>query len=264
MTITLEAGPVELAYATLAEHYEAFTRGYDHPTWLARLEGLAHEHGLHGRRVLDVACGTGKSLRALLDMGYDAAGCDVSGAMLDVARARSPDVELWRADMRELPDVGLFDWITCLNDALNYLLGDDDLYLALCSMAHRLRPGGLLSFDLNTLSAHRDGFDATWVVQNEGRYLCWRGPGSGEGPGEPGAAEIDIFVCEGDHWTRTLSRHEQRWWSAHDVHRAARAAGFEVVARYGQLPGAVIEPIADEHRHTKSMFFLRCPKGGAR
>ena len=263
MTTTLEAGRVELAYATLAEHYETFTRGYDHQTWVARLERLARAHGLRGRRVLDVACGTGKSLRALLDLGYDAAGCDVSGAMLDVARAHTPRAELCRADMRELPDLGLFDWVTCLNDALNYLLEDADLELALGSMARRLRPSGLLCFDLNTLSAHRDGFDATWVVQDQDRYLCWRGCGSSEGPGEPGAAEIDIFVCEDDLWTRKLSRHEQRWWSAADVHGAARAAGLEVVARYGQLPGAVLEPIADEHRHTKSMYFLQRPKGGA-
>jgi hypothetical protein len=35
--------------------------------------------------------------------------------------------------------------IACLDDALNYLLGDDDLARALASMARLLRPGGLLA-----------------------------------------------------------------------------------------------------------------------
>ena len=33
--------------------------------------------------------------------------------------------------MRALPrSLGIFDWITCLDDALNYLLDDDDLAAA--------------------------------------------------------------------------------------------------------------------------------------
>jgi SAM-dependent methyltransferase len=266
--ITFAPDRAELAYDTLATHYETFTRDYDHRTWLRRLDALARTHGLRGGRVLDVACGTGKSLRALLELGYEVTGCDISAAMLEVARAATPEVVLRRADMRALPELGRFDWVTCLDDALNYLLDDDDLALALASMGRQLRPGGLLCFDLNTLSAHRDGFSATWVVEGDGRYLCWRGCGAASTSGEPGAAEIDIFVREDDGWSRTLSRHEQRWWSAGDVRRAADAAGLEPIARYGQLPGAVLEPAADEERHTKSVFFLRrparpCQEGGA-
>jgi hypothetical protein len=60
--------------------------------------------------------------------GYDGAGCDVSADMLSVAHATLPEVPLHRADMRSLPRrIGVFDWITCLDDALNYLLGDDSL-----------------------------------------------------------------------------------------------------------------------------------------
>jgi SAM-dependent methyltransferase len=78
--------------------------------------------------VLDVGCGTGKSLLPLVRRGYDGAGCDLSPAMLSRARSALPEVPLHRADMRALPrSIGVFDWITCLDDALNYLLGDDDL-----------------------------------------------------------------------------------------------------------------------------------------
>ena len=185
----------ELAYATLAPYYDEFTRHHQHDVWLERLEALARAHGLGGRRVLDVGCGTGKSLLPLVRRGYDGAGCDVSTAMLARARAALPKAPLYRADMRALPrSIGTFDGITCLYDALNYLLGDEDLCRALASMARLLRAGGLLTFDLNSLSAHREGFDATWVVEEPGLFLCWAGRGCGPDPGEPGSADIPLLA----------------------------------------------------------------------
>jgi SAM-dependent methyltransferase len=248
----------ERAYATLAPYYDEFTRHHPHELWLERLEALARAHGLSGRRVLDVACGTGKSLLPLVRRGYQGAGCDLSAAMLARARAALPETPLHRADMRALPrSIGVFDWITCLDDALNYLLGDDDLARALASMARLLRAGGLLTFDLNSLSAHRAGFAATWVVEEPGLFLCWQGRGCGLAPGEPGSADISIFARADGVWLRHASRHEQRWWSGDDVRRACAAAGLRLVAVRGQLPGARLQPHVDESTHTKLVYLAR-------
>jgi SAM-dependent methyltransferase len=248
----------ERAYATLAPYYDAFTRHHQHDLWLERLEGLAREHGLSGRRVLDVACGTGKSLLPLVRRGYEGAGCDLSAGMLERARAALPGAPLHRADMRALPrSLGTFDWITCLDDALNYLLGDDDLTRALASMAGLLRPGGLLTFDLNSLSAHRRGFAATFVVEQPGLFLCWEGRGCGAAPGEPGSAKISIFERAGGAWRRLASRHDQRWWSLDEVERACAAGGLTLEAVRGQLPGARLQADADESAHTKLVYLAR-------
>jgi SAM-dependent methyltransferase len=248
----------ERAYATLAPYYDAFTRDYQHDVWLERLEELALEHGLVGRDVLDVACGTGKSLVPLVRRGYRGTGCDLSPDMLEHARRALPDARLHRADMRALPrSIGVFDWITCLDDALNYLLGDDDLARALASMAALLRRGGLLTFDLNSLSAHRNGFGATWVVEQPGLFLCWEGRGCGPEPGEPGSADISIFERTDESWDRHLSRHDQRWWSKADVVHACKPAGLQLLAVHGQLPGARLQPHADETAHAKLIYLAR-------
>lgn len=248
----------EQAYATLAPYYDALTRNHQHDVWLERLEALACEHGLRGRRVLDVACGTGKSLLPLVRRGYDGAGCDLSVDMLDHARAALPDAPLHRADMRALPrSLGVFDWITCLDDALNYLLDEDDLARALASIARLLAPDGLLTFDLNSLSAHRSGFAATWVVEEPGLFFCWEGRGCAPRPGEPGSADISIFARSNGAWCRHASRHDQRWWSGDDVARACDAAGLRLVAVLGQLPGARLQPSADEAAHTKLVYLAR-------
>ena len=39
--------------------------------------------GLAGRRALDVACGTGRSLEALLELGFEVLGSDASSGMAD-------------------------------------------------------------------------------------------------------------------------------------------------------------------------------------
>ena len=99
------------AYEGLAEHYDEFTAGYDYETWLGALEALAFEHGLRGRRLLDVACGTGKSFEPMARRGYEIAACDLSPAMVELAREKAPPgSDLFVADMRELPVSASSTW----------------------------------------------------------------------------------------------------------------------------------------------------------
>ncbi|WP_447895748.1 class I SAM-dependent DNA methyltransferase [Vreelandella sp. GE22] len=64
-------------------------------------------------RVVDVACGTGDSTLALLDIGRDVLGIDSSEEMLAIAKRRGLTVR--QADYTELPQHGHFDLIsTCM------------------------------------------------------------------------------------------------------------------------------------------------------
>ena len=59
----------------------------------------------------------------MLERGWEVTACDISAAMVELARAKVGDAaELSVADMRELPSFGEFDLVWCLDDAVNYLL----------------------------------------------------------------------------------------------------------------------------------------------
>jgi len=104
----------------LAPASDLLTADYAYGPRLAALERLALRHGLAGRRLRDVACGTGKSFMPLLERGFEVTACDLSPEMVAEARRKAGGpAELHVADMRRLPVLGEFDLITCLDDAIN-------------------------------------------------------------------------------------------------------------------------------------------------
>src|SRR3712207_3877476 len=119
-------------YETFAPFYDSFTREYPYDEWLGDLEGWALRCGLRGRRLLDVACGTGNSFMPMLARGYEVTACDLSPSMAARAKAKAGDrAQVTVADMRALPWRSSFDLVTCVDDSLNYLLSATDLVAAL-------------------------------------------------------------------------------------------------------------------------------------
>lgn len=69
--------------------------------------------------MLDVACGTGRYTRLLLEHGYQAGGADISPEMLEFARARTKGsanlLFLQAGDAEDLPfEDGQFEGVTCM------------------------------------------------------------------------------------------------------------------------------------------------------
>ena len=134
--------PRPLYHELLAPHYDDFTAAYAHDAWVNAIERRATELGLTGRRALDLACGTGKSTLPLLARGYSVLACDISEGMVREARRKLPEYSdaFLVADMRDLPAVGEFDLVLCLDDAVNYLVSDEELEATFAGVAPRARP----------------------------------------------------------------------------------------------------------------------------
>lgn len=123
---------------------------------LARLAlSLIERHGAPGDDLLDLACGAGAGTVALAKAGYSVSALDGSAVMVRYTeeRARAQGVKLGlvqRQDMRSFALPHEFGIVTCLFDALNYLLTEDELAAVFDRVARVLRPGGLFVFDMNT------------------------------------------------------------------------------------------------------------------
>jgi SAM-dependent methyltransferase len=257
---TITPDPSLAAYEALAPFYDRYTNGQGHDAWLESLERIALQHGLYGSRLLDVACGTGKSFVPMLARGYEVTACDISPSMVEIARqaAAGSGAEVLVADARDLPVLGRFDLVTSINDSLNYVLTDAELGAAFSGVARNLRPGGLFVFDLSSLYTYRHYFSRDIAMEADGAFFCWRGETAADAPpGVLASSMVEVFATDdGECWHRTRSRHVQRHHPPEMVERLLATAGFDVLERRGQLAER-LDPVADEGLHVKLVYLAR-------
>jgi SAM-dependent methyltransferase len=246
----------EIAYEALAPAYDEFTSAHDFGLWLANLLPELERHGLQGNQLLDVGCGTGKSFLEMLDRGWDVVGCDISPAMLEVARVNSAGrARLVAADMRQLPDLGHFDLVWALTDAVSYLLSTDELVEALRGMRRNLATDGLLMFDVNTLRTYRTFFAETVTIEKNGWRLVWRGQTPPDV--EPASICEALFESEGAGKQVEAHVHRQRHFPETDVLAALGQAGLECLDVFGHGEDAVLRQPVDELAHDKAVYIAR-------
>ena len=147
---------VRRLFATIANRYDLITvwlsYGQDR-RWKRQL--VAHAGPLQGRRVLDLACGTGDIAWLAAARGATVTGLDITPRMIELARAKKAvhgrhetgSVAFLVGDMCALPiPDASFDVVTTGYGLRNV----PDLTQAIREIARVLRPGGLfLSLDFN-------------------------------------------------------------------------------------------------------------------
>jgi SAM-dependent methyltransferase len=248
------------AFDAMAPAYDDFTAHHNYEAWLGDLLKILRDNGLEGRRLLDVACGTGKSFLPMLRWGWEVTGCDISPAMLARAEEKAPDAAaLSVADMRELPVFGDFDLVWALDDAINYLLSFDELVAALQGMRRNLGPSGVALFDVNELIVYRTIYAEQTVIERGGRQLVWRGLSAKdvsaastcesrfEVRGESGAGSNQIGI----------SVHRQRHFPEIEVLAAIEQSGLSCLNVYGHgFDGVPRQPL-DPECHTKAIYVAR-------
>ena len=136
-------------YGKVARIYDLLYTGIgikDYPAESEALHAIIQEASPAARTLLDVACGTGAHLE-ILRRRYEVEGVDLSPEMLEVARARLPDVPLRVADMRTLDLGRRFDAVTCLFSAIGYVTDPSEMLSTIHRLADHVAPGGVLIVD---------------------------------------------------------------------------------------------------------------------
>jgi SAM-dependent methyltransferase len=247
-----------LAYEAIAPVYDAFTSYNDYDLWLGNLMPKLEAHGLEGNRLLDVACGTGASFIPMLAKGWEVTACDLSPAMIEIAKEKAGDrAAITTTDMRELPVFGDFDLVWCLDDALNYLSSARELLAALVGMRRNLASHGLLLFDLNTLETFRTSYANVMIEDRDGYRFTWRGlSGSNLEIGGFGEAVFEAEPLEVGSWVQP-EIHRQRHFPEPLVLNLLGTAGLTCLDIHGHHHDAVLHQPLDESAHTKAIYLAR-------
>ncbi len=233
-------------YDRLAAVYDVMN---DWPARLAfELPWLQQTLAAHGaQRVLDVACGTGQHVIALVQGGYTAGGADASPAMVAAAQhnaaAAGVEAVFVVSDLLDLDAHvdGQFDAVLCLGNSLPHLLTEDQLVAALRQIRQRLVDRGLvilhnLNYDLRMQTRPR-----FFAAAGRATSLIWR------------FADYDdsgitfhtaLFQWTGTGWTVEVNSTRQRPLLAAHLHVALSQAGFDHVAFYGALDGRPFDAAA--------------------
>jgi SAM-dependent methyltransferase len=243
---------LDSAYGDFAAFYDRFTAAHDYELWVSVVEGLMHRHRFGGRRLIDAACGTGKSLLPWARRGLEVEGFDRSPQMVELAkakcRAEGLPVQLSVADLREDLEIEPAPLVTCLDDVLNYQLGDEDLDALLRGLASVLEPGGALVFDLNAQLTYTSSYVRSSEIRDGDLVMGWEGRSLGD----------DLFeatiIVHRDLQPLLESVHRQRFWPTERVTAGVRAAGMRPVAIYGMARDGSTACPPDRARHHKLLF----------
>lgn len=248
-------------YDLMAPHYEAFVGDPEiNCAWLGGLIALAARAGVTGGTALDVGCGSGRSILALREAGFRAAGIDPSRGMMEIARQRlGADADLQVGALPDLPDGPAVDLVTAFNDIIN-CVGTSKLAASIAAMAARVAPGGALLFDSNAPLTFSTFFGSTFVRGGDDLFLVWESLGAVEDNGY--RANLHAFEADPEapgRWKRSVSHHLQHLHPHEQIVAAIEAAGLELVLVQGQRDEGPRDDHFDEEIHSKRIYLARRP-----
>ena len=137
--------PKDSMYATAAGYYDTIYETLkDYRKESKEIKEIIELHKKSdGKKLLDVACGTGQHAFFLRKF-FKVEGLDVQPEMLAVAGRRNPGVTFHKGDMRSFKLPKKFDAVTCLFSSIGYVKTLTGLRTAVQNMVDHLQPGGVI------------------------------------------------------------------------------------------------------------------------
>lgn len=228
------------AYSVLATVYERLAVDEVYAAWAARVTNILKERA-KGVSGIDLACGSGYFTRAEKKAGFDVVGVDICEEMLTRAKEEAAKAHLniafLRQDMTCLKSFNKVDFLTCVNDGVNYL-SPERLKKAFSAFKRQLRSGGVLYFDFSTEYKLKnvignnmfgeDYDDVTYVWFNklfDDRVEM----------------DLTLFTKSGDLYKKNEESHVQYMHKLDFIVAALKEAGFTSVEYCGFMGGKISE-----------------------
>jgi SAM-dependent methyltransferase len=213
-------------FADLGRYYDALMKEVDYDRWIVVTSLLAELLPANFRHV-DLACGTGRMLKRLVQHKWNSVGIDFSAGMLREAKRGPYVAPLARADLCALPFGRRFHYATCAFDSLNFLLEEEQLRAAMREAAGLLLDGGVFYFDVITERMVTQHFaDRQWAEDNGGFSTRWEG----RYDRNTRIAELEIRVNTGPSYTT-----RERVYTPDQIKAAIEAAGLTLLGEFNAM-----------------------------
>jgi len=256
--------PNDPAYSRYARHYDKIGQRRFGESSAIDILRILELQGERPQSVLDLACGTGAATIVFARNGLEAAGLDISQAMIDEAEAaaRSAGVAIrWiLADMTAYETERAHDLCTCFYDAVNYLTDLREFTaFARCAFA-ALSPGGTLAFDINTrrkLAEHWG--QMTLIAANDSdRFLTYRS-WFDERHGVSPLIITGFERREDGAWDRFDEEHVETAFAIDDLHSKLESVGFDRIQVIDWREGEIAELAPGTEDVFRVLFMARKP-----
>ncbi len=237
-----------MAYEHFAHYYDYLMEDVPYENWVDFVLKKAQGYGVEGKRMLDLACGTGTLAIGLARAGLEVEGLDLSPEMLAAARGKAEEagitLPLYEQDMTAFEGLGDFDLVGCFIDSLNYLRDGKAVQDVFTNAFNALKPGGILMFDVHTVYKINQVFmNATFADSDEEVSYIWHSfPG-----GEPDSVEHELtFFCKQNNNAELYKRfdelHYQRTFPEKDYVKWLKEAGFGRITSETESDSSIGEP----------------------
>lgn len=224
-----------MTYREFAYLYDTLMEDVPYDRWVDWVNSLCSEYGSGGKKLLDLACGTGELSVRLSHAGFEVSGVDLSEDMLAVAQAKAGEeglhIPFFHQDMTQLDSLGEFDVIGIFCDSLNYLPTSEDVAKAFTGVYEHLKTGGLFLFDVHSIHKvdHVFAQSPFTFIDEEISYIwnCYRGEHN-----HSVEHELTFFVLDEEtgQYDRIDESHFQRTFEVSEYKKMLLEAGFEILS----------------------------------
>lgn len=223
-----------MSYEQFAYLYDELMQDAPYNEWVRFVNEKLQKYQFDGKKLLDLACGTGELSVRFAKEGFSVTGVDLSSDMLAVAQAKAQEeglpIPFFEQDMTNLEGHEQFDIIGIFCDSLNYLKSDEDVIHTFSSAYQHLKDDGLFLFDVHsTYKISQVFINQTFAFAEDHLSYIWNSF-AGELP-DSVEHELSFFVLDEQtgKYDRYDELHYQRTYPVQQYSDWLAEAGFELL-----------------------------------
>ncbi len=236
------------AYDAFAQIYEKHWSSEVPPQLWTIIERLLVPYLPEKARVLDLCCGTGYTAAKLAERGFNVTGLDGSKEMLRRARRLAPAARFVLEDARGFDSKPLYHAVVSTFDSLNHVLTLHELTQVFRNVHKALLPAGFFLFDMNMEQAFLQHWADYYAIVEDTNACILRGTYNRREC--IGRYDITTFERTGELWQRADTVIYERCYTARQITRALKTAGFTKLSSYDAAKDLGLT------EHTGRRFFL--------